>query len=276
MRSLTVVVALIALWIGGVAVPALAQTAEAVDRSALRVCADPNNLPYSNEAGEGFENKIAELLAKQLNVPVRYTWYPDSQGFLRSTLRAHKCDIVMGTTVGNEMLQNTTPYYHSAFSLVYRQDAKLKPTSLDDPGLKNVEIGVVAGTPPVTLMAMRGLLGHVHSYELVVDTRFYAPPRQLVNDVAAGKIDVGIVWGPIAGYYARQQAVPLTLVPLHPDGPAPVKLDYLITMGVRDGEPEWKRDINRLIRQQQPAINKILADYGVPLIDDVAGAPASP
>lgn len=271
----TVLAALVAT--GVVAAPALAQTTpEAVDRSALRVCADPNNLPYSNEAGEGFENKIAELLAKQLNVPVRYTWYPDSQGFLRSTLRAHRCDIVMGTTIGNGMLQNTAPYYHSAFSLVYRQDAKLKPTSLDDPGLRDVEIGVVAGTPPVTLMAMRGLLGHLHSYELVVDTRFYAPPRQLVNDVAAGKIDVGIVWGPIAGYFAKQQVVPLTLVPLHPDGPAPVRLDYLITMGVRDGEPEWKRDINRLIRQQQPAINKILADYGVPLIDDAGGAPASP
>lgn len=244
-----------------------AATAEAVDRTALRVCADPNNLPFSNEKGEGFENKVAELLAKELGVPVRYTWYPDSTGFIRNTLRARKCDLVVGTVTGNDMLQNTNPYYRSAFSLIYRTEAGLSLTSLDDAALKTLEIGAIANTPPVTLLAQKGLLQKLHGYALMADTRFDHPAQDLVHDVAMGKIDVGVLWGPIAGYFAKHEAVPLTVVPLH-TGDSAIRLDFRITMGVRHNEPEWKRDINDLIRGKQAEINKILLEYGVPLLDE--------
>lgn len=246
---------------------ALAASAEAVDRTALRVCADPSNLPFSNDKGEGFENKIAELFAKELGVPVRYTWYPDSMGFIRNTLRARVCDIVMGTISNNELLQNTNPYYHSAFSLIYRKDSGLAVTSIEDDALRELKLGAIAGTPPVTLLAQRGLLDKLKPYALVVDTRFEHPPRDLVHDVAEGVIDVGVLWGPMAGYYAKQETVPLVVVPLKTENAA-LRMDFRITMGVRYNEPEWKRDINRLIRAKQAEINQILLDYGVPLLDE--------
>lgn len=247
--------------------PAFAAAAEAVDRSALRVCADPNNLPFSNDKGEGFENKIAELFAKTLGVPVRYTWYPDSQGFIRNTLRARQCDLIVGTNAGNDFLQNTNPYYRSSFVLVYREESGLSLRSLDDEALRSSTIGVVAGTPPATLLAQKGLLGKLRSYALLVDTRYDSPARDLVRDVAAGKVDVGVLWGPIAGYFAKQESTPLVVVPLRSED-ATVRLDYRITMGVRINEPEWKRQINDLIRTHQQEINRILLDYGVPLLDE--------
>jgi quinoprotein dehydrogenase-associated probable ABC transporter substrate-binding protein len=245
---------------------ARAAGAVAVDHSALRVCADPSNLPFSNDKGEGFENKIAELLAADLGVPVRYTFYPDSPGLVRNTLRARTCDIIMGTVSGSDMMQNTNPYYRSSFALVYRGDAGLQLTSLDDPKLKELSIGIIAGTPPATALAQRGLLGQVHGYALVVDTRFEHPAHDLVDDVAAGKVDVGILWGPIAGYYARQQTPPLIVVPLVSEGP--MRLDFRITMGVRPNEHEWKRQIDQLILKKQKDINHILLEYGVPLLDE--------
>jgi quinoprotein dehydrogenase-associated probable ABC transporter substrate-binding protein len=246
---------------------AAAQTAEAVDRSHLRVCADPNNLPFSNQNGEGFENKIADLLAAELGVPVRYTWYPDSMGFIRSTLNARACDIVIGTAAGNELLQNTNPYYRSTYAIVYRKDDKLDAASVADLARKAQTIGAVAGTPPTTLLAQAGALDKLRSYQLVVDTRFDSPGRQLVHDVATGTIDSGILWGPIAGYFAKMEDVPLEVVPLPLNEGSP-RLDFRVTMGVRYNEPEWKREINSLIRRKQPEITRILLDYGVPLLDE--------
>jgi quinoprotein dehydrogenase-associated probable ABC transporter substrate-binding protein len=247
--------------------PATAQTAETVDKSALRVCADPNNMPFSNEKGEGFENKIAELLASELGVPVRYTWYPDTVGFIRNTLQARKCDLILGTVAGNELVQNSNPYYRSAYALIYREDRGLSLTSLDDPALQSLQIGAVAGTAPTTVLATNGLLGQLRSYQLVVDTRFSHPAEQVVHDVAAGTLDVGVVWGPIAGYFAQREAVPLKVVALT-GADAPVKLDYRITMGMRFNEPEWKRKINALLRKRRADIEKVLRDYGVPLLDE--------
>jgi quinoprotein dehydrogenase-associated probable ABC transporter substrate-binding protein len=247
--------------------PAHAQTAEAIDHSALRVCADPHNLPFSDTAGAGFENKIAELLAADLGVPVHYAWYPDSVGFIRNTLRARKCDLIIGTVSGNDLLQNTNSYYRTAYCLVYRNDGKIAPRSLDDPALQDSTIGIVAGTPPATILAQKNLLRHLRSYPLFVDTRFDWPARRLVDDVAAGEVDVGIVWGPIAGYFAKQHTPPLVVVPLSSEGTR-VKLDARITMGVRFNEPEWKRRINDLIHRKQSEIDRILADYGVPLLDE--------
>jgi quinoprotein dehydrogenase-associated probable ABC transporter substrate-binding protein len=244
-----------------------AQTAEAVDRSHLRVCADPNNLPFSNQNGDGFENKIADLLAAELGVPVHYTWFPDSIGFIRSTLNAHACDIVIGTAAGNELLQNTNPYYRSTYAMVYRKDDKLNATSVADLAREAQTIGAVAGTPPTTLLAQEGALDKLRSYHLVVDTRFESPARQLVHDVAIGTIDSGILWGPIAGYFAKMEDVPLSVVPLPLNEGSP-RLDFRITMGVRYNEPEWKRTINSLIRKKQPEITQILLDYGVPMLDE--------
>lgn len=261
------VAALCGLWTMQPSTEVAAQTAEAVDRSALRVCADPANLPFSNDKGEGFENKIAELLAADLGVPVRYTWYPDSTGFIRNTLRARKCDIIIGTISGNELLQNTNPYYHSAFALVYRKDEKLAISSLGDEALRGLKLGAIAGTPPVTLLAQHGLLANLRPYALMVDTRFEHPGENMIHDVAEGLIDVGILWGPMAGYYAKHETAPLEVVLLRTENPA-IRLDFRITMGVRFNEPEWKRDINRLIRENQAEINRILLDYGVPLLDE--------
>ena len=150
-----------------------AQTIDLVDRSSLRVCADPANLPFSNEKGEGFENRLAELIAEKLSVPVLYTWFPQVTGFIRNTLRAHKCDLVMGYAQGHELVQNTNHYYRSAYALLYRADSGLDGVeSLDDPRLKDKRIGIIAGTPPATIMALNGLIGKAKPYPLVVDRRF--------------------------------------------------------------------------------------------------------
>jgi quinoprotein dehydrogenase-associated probable ABC transporter substrate-binding protein len=246
--------------------PAAAQTAETVDHTALRVCADANNLPFSNDKGEGFENKIAELLAADLGIPVHYTWFPDTVGFIRNTLSARKCDLIIGTVAGNNLVQNTNPYYRSSYAFIYRQDVH-PVTSIDDPALQADSIGIVAGTPPATLLAQRGLLANLRSYQLLVDTRFNSPARDLSHDVATGAIDVGILWGPIAGYFAKQETPPLVVAPLKAQQ-GPMQLDFRITMGMRPNEPEWKRTINTLIRKNQKEIDKILLDYGVPLLDE--------
>ena len=252
----------------GTAATAGAATSEVIDRSALRVCADPANMPFSNRRGEGFENKIAEVLAAELGVPVRYTWFPQATGFVRQTLRARRCDLIVGISLGFELLQNTNPYYRSAYVMIYREDSGLSATALDDPALKEVQLGIVAGTPPANLLARNGLLGNVRPYHLMVDTRVDSPGKQMVEDVATSEIDVAIVWGPIGGHYAKQQEeVPLRVVPLvtKPDG---VRMDYRITMGVRFNEPEWKRELNALLKAKQEEIDAILHDYGVPLLDE--------
>lgn len=256
----------------------LAQTSEVQDKSRLRVCADPANLPFSNKAGEGFENKIAELLAEKLKVPVRYTWFPQGVGFVRNTLNARKCDLVIGISLGFELLQNTNPYYTSTYALIYRADSGLTAGSLKDPSLKGRSIGVVAGTPPATLLARNGLLDKMRPYHLMVDTRFDSPGKDMAEDVAKGDVDVGLLWGPIAGYYAQQQDPPLTVVPLL-SAEEGMRMDYTITMGLRFNEPLWKREMNRLIRKNKDAINAILFDYGVPLLDrkgKVMARPAEP
>jgi len=240
---------------------------EAIDRSALRVCADPANLPFSNDKGEGFENKIAELLAGKLGVPVRYTWYPNSTGFLRMTLRARRCDLVMGIVAGADMVQNSNPYYRSGYVLVTRRDDKLDGlSSLADPRLKTLRLGITAGTPPANLAARDGLMPQARPYPLVVDSRYDAPGKQMIDDLAAGQIDVAVLWGPIAGYYAKQHGDALVVAPLLNE-PKDTRLDFYITMGMRPGEGDWKDRINGLIRDNQDAISAILKDYGVPLLD---------
>ena len=246
----------------------LAQTTDLVDRSALRVCADPANLPFSDQAGDGFENELAELLGEKLAIPVHYTWFPQATGFIRNTLRARKCDLVMGYAQGHELVQNTNHYYRSAYVLLYLAESDLAGVeSLDDARLKDRRIGVIAGTPPATVMALKGLIGKAKPYHLVVDRRHASPGEAMVSDIASGEIDAGVLWGPIGGYYAKQNGAALTVVPLVKETVGP-RMIYRITMGIRPREPDWKHQLNELIAAHQDAINRILLDYGVPLLDE--------
>ncbi len=262
-------VSLIACAVLLVALPSagLAQTSEAVDRAALRVCSDPNNLPFSNEAGEGFENKIAELFAAELGVPVRYTWYPNTIGFIRNTLRLRKCDLVLAAPTASELLQNSNPYYRSTYALVFAKDSGIRASSLGDPVMKSLRIGVVAGTPGASLIAKYGLFDQMRPYQLMVDTRFESATSKMADDIAAGELDAGILWGPIAGYHAGTHNPQLIMVPLDPKVETGVRIDFRIHMGLRYNEPEWKHQLNDLIRNNQGRINEILTEYGVPLLD---------
>lgn len=243
-----------------------ADTVEAVDHTALRVCGDPHNLPFSDQKGDGFENKIAELFAQDLQVPLRYVWYPNTVGFLRNTLRARQCDLVMGIVSGAELVQSTNPYYRSSYVIVTRKADNLAIAGIDDPKLRDLKIGLTAGTPPSDLAVRSGLIGNVKPYPLFVDTRYDAPGKQMIDDLLQKKIDVALLWGPIAGYFARDHAADLAVVPLKAAG-GNLRLDFYIAMGVRPGENKWKNQINDLIRQNQAKIAGILHDYGIPTLD---------
>lgn len=250
---------------------------ELVDPKVLRVCADPANMPFSNEHGEGFENKLAELLAAKLDKRLAYTWYPQSTGFVRQTLGSFRCDVIMGFPQGNDLVQSTNPYYRSVYALVTKQGAELDGVdTLGDERLKGRRLGIVAGTPPATYLVAQGLMATAKPYSLVVDTRFDSAGRAMTKDVAGGEIAAGILWGPLAGWYARQADPPLHVAPLLKDSGGP-SLAYRITMGVRPTDQNWRRELNGLIRANQPVITRILLDYGVPLLDEgghvIAGAP---
>jgi quinoprotein dehydrogenase-associated probable ABC transporter substrate-binding protein len=247
--------------------PAASQTSEIVDRSELKVCADPNNLPFSDEKKEGFENKIADLMGSELGLKVDYAWFPQVIGFVRNTLRAHLCDLVMGTVAGDEIMQTTNPYYFTTYVMFYRSDKGLAADSVQDPRLASLRLGVVGGTPPADLLARYDLMAHTKPYALTVDTRVESPTHDMVQDVVDGTVDVGFLWGPIAGYYRKHDALPLTLVPLKSE-PGAARMEYHIAMGVRANEPEWRRRINTVILKRQPEITAILRDYGVPLLNE--------
>ncbi|MGI9409845.1 MAG: substrate-binding domain-containing protein [Hyphomicrobiaceae bacterium] len=247
---------------------ALAQTSDLVVRSALRVCADPANLPFSSKDRTGFENKLAELFAGKLGIPVLYTWFPQATGFVRQTLRAKQCDVIIGFSQGHELVQNTNHYYRSSYVIVYRKNVGLDGlNSLADPRLKSRKIGVVAGTPPATYLAVNGLMTAAKPFPLMVDRRFFSPSEEMVREVASGSLDAGLLWGPIGGYFAKKISAELVVVPLINEASGP-RLAFRITMGVRRNERDWKRRLNRLIAKHQDEINKILISYGVPLLDE--------
>ena len=241
---------------------------ELVDPKVLRVCADPRDLPFSNEAGEGFENKIAELLAQKLGKTLAYEFYPGATGFVRNTLNAHRCDVIMGMPQGDDIVQGTNPYYRTTYSLVSRQGSGLENVdSLEDPLLQNKRIGIVAGTPPATNLAVNGLLGNIKSYPLVIDTRVDAPTSTMMGDLEGDRIDVAILWGPIAGYLAKNAKIPVKVTPLVKETSGQ-RMIYRIGMGVRHSDQEWKRLLNKLIAENQAEITHILTTYGVPLLDE--------
>jgi quinoprotein dehydrogenase-associated probable ABC transporter substrate-binding protein len=241
---------------------------ELVDPKVLRVCADPHNLPFSNDKGEGFENKLAELFAEKLHKKLDYMYFPQATGFVRMTLGAHRCDVIMGFPQGDDLVQGTNPYYRTAYALVAKQGSGLdEVTALEDERLKGKHIGIVAGTPPATNMAVNGLMANARPYQLMVDTRLDSSAEAMIADLMSGKIDAGILWGPMAGFYAKKANPPLHVTPLVKEKTGP-RLAFRIGLGVRAADQNWKRLLNRLIQENQPAINKILLDYGVPLLDD--------
>ena len=244
----------------------IAQTSDLVSQSRFRVCADPANMPFSNEAGEGFENKIAELLAAKLERPLEYTWFPQALGFVRRTLAANRCDVIIGFAQGHELVLNSNHYYTSSYVLVTTPESPLAGVDhIADPALQGKRIGVMAGAPPATHMARAGLIGKAKGYKLMVDRRIESPAEQAIADLKSGETDAAILWGPIGGYYAKEAG--LNVVPLLKEQGAP-RMFYRITLGMRQGELKWKRALNKLIRRNQAEIDAILTEFGVPLIDD--------
>ena len=268
MHNFTVAAATAALLAVGAAGAAHAQSnAELVSPTELRVCADPHNLPFSNDKGEGFENKIAEIIGRDLKLPVTYTFFPDSQGFVRATILKNRCDVVMGTVAGNGDLSTTVPYYHTGYMLVTRDADGLKSASVGAPELAGKRFGLIGGTPPTNVLLDHNLMDQTKIYALMVDTRVDQPSHTMLEDLAKKQIDVGLLWGPFVGYYDKQEHLPLRAVFLDGTG-SKVTLDYHISMGVRQSDNEFRRKLNQAIGRHQAEITKVLQDYGIPQMDE--------
>ena len=247
---------------------ASAQTADLVSENAFRVCADPANYPVSDKDGNGYENRIADLIASKLELPVSYTWFPMATGFIRQTLRAKKCDVVIGYAQGHELVLNTNHYMTSAYTIIVAKDGPLTGVdSLSDPALKGLKIGVIAGSPPATHLARNGLIARAKAYNLTVDRRVESPAIDMLDDLKTGEIDVALLWGPLGGPLVKNDYPELMVTPLLKEQ-TPPRLFFRITMGVRQGEADWKRKLNSLIRRNQKEIDGILRDAGVPLLTD--------
>jgi mxaJ protein len=237
----------------------------------LRVCADPNNLPFSNERGEGFENKLAELLAEDLHEKLEYTWWAQRRGFFRNTLKAGVCDVVLGVPSSFELAATTAPYYRSTYVFIYRKGRGLSVNSFDDAVLREVKVGVQlvgddgADTPPVHALSARGIIRNVRGYTLYGDYSQPNPPARIVEAVAKGDVDVAVVWGPLAGYFARRGRVPLEVVPVSPQFDLPfLPFVYDISMGVRRGDEELRQRLDSFLERRRPEIERLLDEYGVP------------
>jgi mxaJ protein len=253
----------------------LALSACARHPKVLRVCADPNNLPFSNARGEGFENKLAELVAGDLGERVQYTWWAQRRGYVRNTLKARLCDVWPGVATQVDMLATTQPYYRSTYVFVTRADRKLDIASFDDPRLKRLTIGVqmvgndAQNTPPAHALARRGIVAKVRGYMLYGDYAQPNPPAAIIQAVDRGDLDVAVVWGPLAGYFAAKATHPLSLTPVQPwlDGPQwPMVFD--ISMGVRRDDPGLLKTLDGALQRRAPQVKALLAAYHVPLVAD--------
>ena len=251
-----------------VAHQACAQLApDTVSQTNLRVCSDPHNLPFSNQQGDGYENKIAELVAHELNLHVQYTWFPDSQGFVRGTLMKHRCDVVIGTVAGVEDMATTDSYLHTGYVMLTREKDNITTNRVGDWHIAGRRFGLIAATPPTNLVIEHNLMDQTSIYQLMVDTRIDAPGHAMVQDLAEGRIDVGLLWGPIAGFYMKHDKLPLRLTFLDGDG-SKVRLDYHIAMGVRPADVVFRRRLNGVIAKDQSQITHILQEYGIPMLDE--------
>ena len=242
---------------------------EAVDKNNLRVCADPSNLPFSNENGEGFENDIAELLGEKLNIPVVYEFFPQVIGYVRNTLNKKKCDIIIGITAGNDLVLNTVPYMRWSYGMIFLNDNGIEVDRPDHPQLANLTIGAQAGTPPTFLLQRYNLMGKVRPYNLTFDPRKAVIGESMIEDLIDGLVDIVFMSGPIAVYYLKKKGFDESeykFIPLETTDQGWGRMDYYTTMGVRDGETDWKKKLNRFIKENQKDIDKILAKHSIPTL----------
>jgi mxaJ protein len=254
----------------GLAVALLAASGGgAKSAGSLRVCADPDNMPFSDEKGEGFENKLAELIAQKLDAQVEYTWFAEASGYVPNTVGSNACDLVMGYAQGTGLIEDTNPYYYTSYVLIYRQgDPNLEGVDrLSDPRLKNKRIGLFARTPPASILALHGLVANAKLFETHAGESASKTAIAMIAEIASGELDAGLLWGPVGGYYAQRSTVPLKLVPLVKENAGPSTI-YGITMGVRPNEPQWKHKINKVLAENAGDINVILQGYNVPLLDE--------
>lgn len=239
----------------------------------LRVCADPNNLPFSNRRGEGFENRIAQLVARDLGTSVEYTWWAQRRGFVRNTLKAGKCDVIAGVPTSFELTATTQPYYRSTYVFVTRRDRRLDIASFDDPRLRRLKVGVQligddgANSPPAHALANRGIVENIAGFPVYGDYALDSPSRAIVDAVAAGRIDVAVVWGPTAGFFIKQLKVPLVAKPVSPE----IDLPYLpfvfdMSMGVRREDVALRERLDAILEKRAPEIGAILREYGVVVV----------
>jgi mxaJ protein len=244
----------------------------------LRVCADPNNLPFSNERREGFENRLAELVARELHATVQYTWWAQRRGYVRNTLKAGRCDVIMGVPTGLGPVLVTRPYYRSTYAFVTRRGGP-RIASLDDARLRRLRVGVqiigddFANAPPAMALSKRGIVRNVRGYSVLGDYREPNPPSRIIRAVANGDIDVGIAWGPLAGYFAPRAAVPLRVTPVSPEVDVPyLPFVFDIAMGVRREDTALRDTLDAVLLRRRSEIDRLLADYGVPRADTPAVA----
>jgi quinoprotein dehydrogenase-associated probable ABC transporter substrate-binding protein len=263
--------------VAGIALLAFGGSSYAADedgpKDELRVCADPNNLPFSNREGKGFENKLAEMVASALNKRVTYTWWAQRRGFVRNTLKARDCDVMMGVPRLMDMVETTKPYYRSAYVFVTRQDRRLNLRSIKDPRLKDFKVGVQLigndgfNTPPAHALGEQGYVQNIKGYTVYGNYAEANPPARIVEAVEHGDVDAAAVWGPLAGYLAKTSLVPLSVEPIvDTEDFVPLQFQFDIAMGVRRGDHALSAELDQIIARKQPEITKLLESYGVPLL----------
>jgi mxaJ protein len=242
----------------------------------FRVCADPENMPYSNQKGEGFENKIAEVLAKDLGKELTYEFWLDRQGFLRNTINAQRCDVIMGMSTDVDNLRTSKPYYRSGYVYVYRKSSNYNIKDWNSPDLRKGIIGIVGESPPTIALRDNDLMANAHPYRLQRDLNF--PPSLMIDDLVAGKNDIAIIWGPIGGYFAKQSKEPLVVVPIpefkserNAFDSQKGKSEFNISVAVRKKDKDRMEMIQGALDRNQSKIMKILDDYGIPHVPVVLG-----
>ena len=250
------------------------QARAATETRDLKVCADPNNLPFSNEQQQGFENRIAELVARDLNARLSYVWWAQRRGFVRNTINQDQCDLLIGVPSSFERTRPTIPYYRSTYVFVTRRDRDLKIASFDDPQLRRLRVGVQligdggTNTPPAHALSNRGIIKNVKGYSVYADYREPNPPARIIDAVARGEVDVAVAWGPMAGYFAARESVALDVKPVTPQIDLPfLPFVFDISMGVRRGNDTLREQLNGIIERRRADIDRILSEYRVPRVD---------